>query len=161
MRDGQPHYLTGSFAPPFLQPQSKHKDPAKQELMRAKVVKVHRLDYIKAGKIVSGTSFVSVDKGKTDIHMVYNGTSCGLNNVLYAPHFWLPTVRETLKAIMLGFYQCDLDMQDQFLNFKLHIACASTQGWTFMGYALWRVRMPVGRYYRQQDGNGGRETGWV
>jgi hypothetical protein len=88
--------------------------------MRAKVVKVHRLDYIKAGKIVSRKSFFSVDKGETDIRMVYNGTSCGLNNVLYTPHFGIPTVRETLRAIMPGFYQCDLDVQDQFLNFNLH-----------------------------------------
>jgi hypothetical protein len=29
-------------------------------------------------------------------------------------------VRETLRAIIPGFYQCDLDVQDQFLNFKLH-----------------------------------------
>ncbi|KAL3786657.1 hypothetical protein ACHAW5_001375 [Stephanodiscus triporus] len=120
VRDGQPHFLTGSFGPPYLRPQSKHKDPAKQELMRAKVVKVRRLGYIKAGKVESGTSFFSVDKGKTDIRMVYNGTSCGLNDVLYAPHFGLPTVRTTLRAILPGFFQCDLDVQDQFLNYKLH-----------------------------------------
>jgi hypothetical protein len=88
--------------------------------MRAKVVKVQRLDYIKAGSVVSVTSFFSVDKGETDIRMVYNGMSCGLNNLLYAPHFGLPTVRETLRAILPGFYQCNLDVQDQFLNFKLH-----------------------------------------
>jgi len=40
VRDGQPHFLAGSFGPPYLRPQSKHKNPAKQELMRAKVVKV-------------------------------------------------------------------------------------------------------------------------
>ena len=120
VRDGQPHYITGSFGPPYLRPQSKHKDPAKQELMRAKVVKVRRLEYIKAGRIESGTSFFSVDKGATDIRMVYNGTGCGLNDVLYAPHFGLPTVRATLRAILPGFFQCDLDVQDQFLNYKLH-----------------------------------------
>ena len=43
MRDGQPHFLAGSSRPPYLRPQSKHKDPAKQELMWAKVVKVRRL----------------------------------------------------------------------------------------------------------------------
>ena len=120
VRDGQPHFLAGSFGPPYLRPQSKHKDPAKQELMRAKVVKVRRLGYIKAGAIKSGTSFFSVEKGATDIRMVYNGTSCGLNDILYAPHFGLPTVRATLWAILPGFYQCDLDVQDQFLNYKLH-----------------------------------------
>ncbi len=52
--------------------------------------------------------------------MVYNGTSCGLNDILYALRFSLPTVRETLWAILPGFFQCNLDVQDQFLNFKLH-----------------------------------------
>ena len=88
--------------------------------MRAKVVKVHQLDYIREGAVTSGTSFFSVDKGATDIRMVFNGTSCGLNEIIYAPHFGLPTVKETLRAMLPGFYQCDLDVQDQFLNFKLH-----------------------------------------
>ena len=81
VRDGQPHYWMGTFGPPvpFLRPQSKHKDPVKQESMRAKVVKARRLEYIKAGRIERGTSFFSVDKGVTDIRIVYNGTSCGLN----------------------------------------------------------------------------------
>ncbi len=70
--------------------------------------------------MVSGTHFFSIDKGTTDIRMVYNGTSCGLNDILYAPHFSLLTVRETLRAILPGFFQCDLNVQDQFLNFKLH-----------------------------------------
>ena len=120
VRDGQPHFMMGVPGPPFLQAQSKHKEPAKHELMRAKVVKVRKLDYISSGEVVSGTHFFSVDKGETDIRMVYNGTSCGLNDILYAPHFSLPTVRETLHAILPGFYQCDLDIQDQFLNFILH-----------------------------------------
>ena len=120
VRDGQPHFMTGIPGPPFLQAQSKHKDPTKHELMRAKVVKVRKLDYISTGEVVSGTHFFSVDKEETDILMVYNGTSCGLNDILYAPHFGLPTVRETLRAILPGFHQCDLDVQDQFLNFILH-----------------------------------------
>ncbi len=78
MRDGQPHYLTGIFGAPYLKAQSRHKDSAKHKLMRAKVVNVRRRDYIQAGEVVSGTSFFSVDKGATDIWMVYNGTSCGL-----------------------------------------------------------------------------------
>ncbi len=96
VRDGQPHYLTGTFGAPYLKAQSRLKDPAKHELMRAKVVNVRRRDYIQAEEVISGTSFFSVDKGATDIWMVYNGTSCGLNGILYAPHFGLPTVKETL-----------------------------------------------------------------
>ena len=120
VRDGQPHFLMGTFGLAYMRTQSKHRDPLKQELMRAKVVKVHQLDYIREGAVTSGTSFFSVDKGATDIRMVFNGTSCGLNEIIYAPHFGLPTVKETLRAMLPGFYQCDLDVQDQFLNFKLH-----------------------------------------
>ncbi len=50
VRDGQPHYLTGTFRAPYLKAQSRHKDPAKHKLMRAKVVNVRRQDYIGAGE---------------------------------------------------------------------------------------------------------------
>ena len=112
--------MTGIPSPPFLRVQSKHKDPTKHELMRAKVVTVRKLDYIMPGEVISDTHFFSVNKGETDIQMVYNGTRCGLNDILYAPHFGLPTIRETLRAILRGFHQCDLNVQDQFLNFILH-----------------------------------------
>ena len=78
------------------------------------------MDYIRLGKVVSGTHFFSIDKGETDIRMVCNGISCGLNDILYAPHFGLPTIRETLSSILPGFHQCNLDVQDQCLNFILH-----------------------------------------
>jgi len=39
LQDGQPHFITGPF-PQFMQLQMGHKDPAKHELMRAKVVQV-------------------------------------------------------------------------------------------------------------------------
>jgi hypothetical protein len=53
--------------------------------------------------------------------MVYNGTSCGLNDVLWAPRFGLPTVKQTLRALRAGYCQCDLDVVEQFLNFPLHM----------------------------------------
>jgi len=52
--------------------------------------------------------------------MVYNGTSCGLNVFLWAPRFGLPTVKQTLRALLAGYCQCDLDVGEQFLNFPLH-----------------------------------------
>ena len=53
--------------------------------MRAKVVKVHKLDYIRPREVISGTNFFSMDTGETDIRMVYNGTSCGLNTYCTPP----------------------------------------------------------------------------
>jgi hypothetical protein len=86
--------------------------------------------------------------------MVYNGTSCGLNDILYAPHFGLPTVRATLRAILPGFFQCDLDVQDQFLNYKLHKSMREYSGVDVQGVrslatedASWE-RLRPGRWER-------------
>ena len=51
----------------------------------------------------------------------YNGTSCGLNDVLWALRFGLPMVKQTLSALLAGYCQCDLDVGEQFLNFHLHM----------------------------------------
>ena len=52
--------------------------------------------------------------------MVYNGTSCGLNVCLYAPHYGLLQVKHTLWALQEEYYQCNLDVGEQFLNYKLN-----------------------------------------
>jgi hypothetical protein len=52
--------------------------------------------------------------------MVYNGTSCGLNAQLHAPHYGLLSIKNTLRALREGCYQCNLDVSKQFLNYKLH-----------------------------------------
>jgi hypothetical protein len=88
--------------------------------MRTKVVQVHKRGYIKQGVVASGTHYFCVDKGTADIRMVYNGTSCGLNAQLHAPHYGLLSVKHTLRALREGYYQCDLDVGEQFLNYKLH-----------------------------------------
>ena len=112
--------MTGTPEEPFLRKQAKAKDPLKHELMREKVVRVRQRGYIKPGEVTSGTHYFCVDKGETDIRMVYNGTSCGLNAYLHAPHYGLLMVKHTMRALREGYYQCDLDVGEQFLNYKLH-----------------------------------------
>jgi hypothetical protein len=75
---------------------------------------------ISSRTVVSGTHYFLVPKGLDDIRMVYNGTSCGLNDVLWVPWFSLPTVKQTLRALLLGYLQCDLDVGEQFPNYYLH-----------------------------------------
>jgi hypothetical protein len=52
--------------------------------------------------------------------MVYNGTSCGLNQVLWSPWFALPTGDQMLCTIDVGYWGGDNDYGDMFLNFWLH-----------------------------------------
>ena len=112
--------MMGTPGEPFLGKQSTAKDPLKHELMRNKVVQMQHRGYIKPGEVTSGTHYFCLDKGETDIRMVYNGTSCGLNGYLYAPYYGLLTVKHTLRALREGYFQCNLDVGKQFLNYKLH-----------------------------------------
>jgi hypothetical protein len=135
LQDGQPHYVTGPF-PLFMQPQKGHKDPAKHKLMWANVVQVCKQGYILPGKVVGGAYHFCVDKGANNIRMVYNGTSCGLNNVLWAPRFGLPTVKQTLRALLPGYCQCDLDVREKFLNYPLHSDLQEFSGVDVRGVGL-------------------------
>ncbi len=103
-----------------MRKQSKAKDPLKHELMQAKLVQVRQQNYIRPGKVVSGTHYFCVDKGTSNIRMVYNGTSCGLNAHLHAPHYGLLSIKHMLQASREGYYQCNLNVGKQFLNYKLH-----------------------------------------
>ena len=67
VRDGQPHFMTGTIGSPFLRKQSKAREPHKHELMRAKVVQVRQRGYIKPGRVISDTHYFCVDKGTSDI----------------------------------------------------------------------------------------------
>jgi hypothetical protein len=100
--------------------QKRHRDPAKHDLMRAKLVQVRIRGYISPGQVSGETHYFCVGKGLDNIRMVYNGTSCGLNNALWAPQFGLPAVKQTLRSLLPGYHQCDLNVSKQFLNFPLH-----------------------------------------
>jgi hypothetical protein len=50
---------------------------------------------------------------------VYNGTSCGLNKVLYAPNFWLPTPASAARVLGYGNHMVDIELGEMFLNFPL------------------------------------------
>lgn len=78
--------------------------------------KVRKKGYIVAtgDKIMSLMSFFSVPKvtiynkeigeeDVVDIRMVYNGSSCGLNQVLWAPWFVLPMADPLLCTIDMGY----------------------------------------------------------
>ena len=76
--------------------------------------------YIEPGVVFSLSHMFYVSKGPNDIHMVYNASSCELNSVLWAPHFGLPVVQHTLRSLLPGYYQCNMDVGKMFLNFPLH-----------------------------------------
>jgi hypothetical protein len=74
-------------------------------------MKVFARRYLLCGMILSLTSFFAVPKGDTDVRMVYNGTSSGMNPHLWAHWFALPTICDLLQALEL-----DTFMEDSYIG---------------------------------------------
>jgi hypothetical protein len=60
--------------------------------------------------------------------MVYDGTKSGLNEMLWAPWFPLPTVDSLLCSVESGTWMADNDVGEMFLNFILHESVQSLCG---------------------------------
>ena len=54
-----------------------------------------------------------------DVRMVYDATSSGLNDAVWAPWFSMPTVEMLLRAVEGGTYMANYDIGEMFLNFML------------------------------------------
>ena len=96
--------------------------PADDSIQRVaeKLSKVISRGYFDQGQpIESLTDYFDVPKGPTDIRMVYNGTSSGLNDALWAPNFWLPTAEASLRLLTCDSYCGDMDLGEMFLNFPM------------------------------------------
>jgi hypothetical protein len=70
--------------------------------------------YFEYGLILSLTSFFLVSKGDTDIWMVYNGTSSGMNTHLWVPWFALPTIYDLARFLEVGTFMGDSDIGEFF-----------------------------------------------
>ena len=67
-------------------------------------------------------------KGEDDIRMVFNGSSCGLNSVLFASNFGLPSSSTMTRLLSFGYKVVDMDIGEMFLNFPLHQSLRPSSG---------------------------------
>ncbi len=122
IRDGLEIYLLGP-KPTYQVPQPKVRTEEDLELLRKKILKVRERGYIGRlpwGEPLSLLPYFYIPKGTDDIRVVYNGTVCGLNEIIWVPTFALPTVAMHLRSICVGSYMGDVDAGEQFLNYILH-----------------------------------------
>ena len=79
-------------------------------------------------KVHNVIDYFGVEKGESDIRVVFNGTSCGLNGAVWAPNFWLPTAKSMVRALNFNFKSVDIDLGEMFLNFPLSQKLISYSG---------------------------------
>jgi len=130
-RDGVPVFFEQP-GPSVMQPQPEFKDPEVRERVREKVTKVMKRRYVV--RLTTGLDlkslikYFAVPKGLDDIRIVYDGTASGLNDAVWAPSFWLPTIDSLVRALDADSWMSDRDIGDMFLNFQLHESV-----WPFAG----------------------------
>ena len=82
-----------------------------------------------ADQIITSTiDYFAVPKGDSDLRPVFNGTTCGLNLVIWAPNFWLPTSNSMIESLHYNFQVVDLDFGEMFTNFPLHSSLQCVSG---------------------------------
>ena len=117
-RDGVPAWFTKP-GPTTKGTQPPITDSRLRQKTREKIGKVLKRRYlISTGlAIKSFIKFFAVPKGEDDIRMVYDATANKLNECVWVPSFWLPTIDSLVRALDKNSWMTDRDVGDMFLNF--------------------------------------------
>jgi hypothetical protein len=81
--------------------------------------------------------YFAVPKGEEDIRIVYDTTASSLNDCVWAPSFWLPTIDSLLQSLDTDSWMAERDISDMFLNFELH-----PSAWPFAGVDIAPILEP-------------------
>jgi hypothetical protein len=117
-QDGIHIYVTGK-PPRYQKPQPKPSTEERAGLVWAKLAKVRNRNYIEQGPDLILMDYFEVVKAIFDVRMVYDATKCGLNDVVWAPNFFIPSVDSMLGVLDTNSWMGDIDLGEMFLNFPL------------------------------------------
>ena len=82
--------------------------------------KIHTMiqkSYLEVGHVQSHLHYFAVPKGDTDVRIVFDGTSSGLNETLWSPNFYLPSARNASELLTFDSWMSDSDFAEFFHNF--------------------------------------------
>ena len=96
-------------------------DPRLRALFVEKLRRMIEAKYFEEGWSRWDIRCFGVPKGLDDIRLVFDGTSSGVNQVVYIPSFFLATAWSLYRILVINAYQCDLDAGEFFLNCPLHL----------------------------------------
>lgn len=91
--------------------------PSDATLVAAKMDIMMNRSYLETGFVKAKLHYFGVAKGDSDIRVVFDGTSSGLNSTLWAPNFFLPTSRDAAMLLTYNTWMADVDFGEMFHNF--------------------------------------------
>ena len=94
--------------------------PDIQRLVADNIEGMCRRFYLESsGHVSNSLNYFAVPKGDADIRVVFDGTSSGLNETLWAPNFFLPSATSAAMLLTFGTWMADMDFGEMFHNFPM------------------------------------------
>ena len=115
-RDGIPIYVSAPL-PKQRRQKSSRLDPGQKKLVAGKIDAMMKRDYLEPGHVSNTVHFFAVPKGDSDIRVVFDGTSSGLNETLWSPNFFLPSAKSASMCLSFDTWMADMDFGEFFHNF--------------------------------------------
>lgn len=116
-RDGTKSFIRENRLPTQKKPQRLLKDEEMRELELSKIHNFTSRRYIEDGYVISIANWFAVPKGESDVRVVFNFKSSGLNDALFAPNFFLPTNEDLTNLLTDSSWMVDSDCGEQFYCF--------------------------------------------
>jgi hypothetical protein len=128
-RDGVPVFFERP-GPMTLEVQPPMADEKTRTIAKDKILKIIMQRYLLTMdiKVKSLFKYFMVPKGEDDIRLVYDATANKLNECVWVPTFWLPTVDSLVRALDKDSWMTDRDVGDMFLNFQLPLTVVPFTG---------------------------------
>ena len=94
--------------------------PSVKVLVADKIDGMSRRFYLESsGHVANLVDYFAVPKGDFDIRVVFDGSSCGLNDTLWAPNFFLPSANAASLLLTFQTWMSDMDFGEMFHNFPM------------------------------------------
>ena len=88
-------------------------------MVATKITAMVKRSYLEEGHVASVVDYFPVQKGDSDIRVVFDGSSCGLNKALWAPNFYLPSAGAAVMLLTFSTWMADMDFGEMFHNFPM------------------------------------------
>ena len=115
-RDGIEIFVSGKLPNSHAKP-ARCASPTQMKLVAAKIDGMLHKRYLEEGVVRSNVHYFTVPKGEEDVRVVFDGTSSGLNEALWAPNFFLPSSRAASVLLTFSTWLADVDFGEMFHNF--------------------------------------------
>jgi hypothetical protein len=119
-RDGARGFHTGTPLPRLKFPSIRIAEPWIVTKDLEKLDKLLRRRYIVPGPYRTAVPRFPVPKGDDDIRVMWDLARNGLNEHMFTPSFFLPTMSTYLRRLPRDAYSGDFDIGEQFHNYLLH-----------------------------------------